>query len=55
MCFLGERVGHGRFEHGHIENWMNRVHGLWKAEGKQLYTRLSNDFIGSEIFFREFL
>jgi len=32
---LGESVGCGRFEHGYIENWMNRVHGLWKMESEQ--------------------
>jgi len=25
---LRERVGHGRFEHGHIENWMDRMHRI---------------------------
>jgi len=25
---LGESVGCGRFEHGYMENWMNRAHGL---------------------------
>jgi len=29
---LGESVGHGGLEHGHIEDWMNRAHGLWKME-----------------------
>ena len=52
---LGESVEHGRFEHGHMENWVNRVHGLWKTEGKQYSTRLGDDFVESEVFFREFL
>ena len=30
---------------------MDRVHRLWEMEGKQLSTRLGNDFIWSEIFF----
>ena len=34
LYFLGEGVGHGRFEHGHMENWVNRVHGLWKMESE---------------------
>jgi len=29
---LRESVGHGRFEHGHMEDWMNRVHRLWKVK-----------------------
>jgi len=32
---LGESIGHGGFEYGHMENWVNRVHGLWKMEGEQ--------------------
>jgi len=31
---LGESVGCGRFEYGHIEDWMDRVHGLWKMESE---------------------
>jgi len=52
---LGKRVGHGRFKHGHIENRIDRAHRLWKAESEQQYTRLGNDFIEFEIFFRELL
>ena len=55
MHSLRERVGYGRFKHGHMENQMDRVHKLWEVEGKQWCTRLGNDFVGSEIFFREFL
>jgi len=32
---LRESVGHGRFKHGHMEDWMDRVHGLWKTESEQ--------------------
>jgi len=35
LCSLKERVGHNRFKHGHMENWMNRAYGLWKMEGEQ--------------------
>jgi len=35
LYFLGESVGCGRFEHGHIEDWINRVHGLWKMESER--------------------
>ena len=38
-----------------MENWIDRAYGLWEIEGEQYYTRLSNDFIGFKIFFREFL
>jgi len=31
---LGEGVGCGRFKHGHMEDWMNRAHGLWKTESE---------------------
>jgi len=31
---LRESVGHGRFEHGHMEDWVNRVHRLWKMESE---------------------
>jgi len=31
---LGESVGHGGFKHGHMENWINRVYGLWKTESE---------------------
>ena len=52
---LGESVGCSGFKHGHMEDWMNRVHRLWKTESERESTRLGNDFIGSKIFFREFL
>jgi len=32
---LGEKAGYGRFEHGHIENWIDRVHKLWEIESEQ--------------------
>ena len=32
---LGESVGCGGFKHRHMEDWMNRAHGLWKTEGEQ--------------------
>ena len=32
---LGESIGYDEFEHGHMEDWMNRTYGLWKVEGKQ--------------------
>ena len=35
LCSLREGIGCGRFEHGYIKNWMNRVHGLWKTESEQ--------------------
>jgi len=31
---LRENVGYGGFKHRHMENWMNRVHGLWKIESE---------------------
>ena len=31
---LRESVGCGRFEHGHMENWIDRAHGLWEIEGE---------------------
>jgi len=31
---LRESVGCGGFKHGHIEDWMNRAHGLWKMESE---------------------
>jgi len=31
---LRESVGHGGFEHEHIEDWVNRVYGLWETKGK---------------------
>ena len=34
---------------------MNKMHGLWKAEGKQYSARLGNDFVEFEIFFKVFL
>ena len=32
---FGESVGYGRFEHGHMKDWMNRAHKLWKLESEQ--------------------
>jgi len=32
---LGENVGYGGFEHGHMEDWVNRAHRLWKTESEQ--------------------
>ena len=52
---LRESVEHSGFEHEHIKDQVNRVYRFWKVEDKQQYTRLSNDFIGSKIFFGEFL
>jgi len=34
LCSLRKRVGCGRFEHGHMENWIDRAHGLWEIEGE---------------------
>ena len=31
---LRKRVGHGKFKYRHMEDWMNKTHGLWKMEGK---------------------
>ena len=31
---LGESVGYDGFKHGHMEDWMNRTYGLWKAESE---------------------
>jgi len=31
---LGESVEYGRFKYGHMEDWMNRAHGLWKTESE---------------------
>ena len=31
---LRENVGYGRFKHRHIEDWMDRVHELWKMESE---------------------
>ena len=31
---LRESVGCGRFKYGHMEDCMNRVHGLWKTESE---------------------
>ena len=52
---LRESVGCGRFEYGHMEDWINRVHRLWKLESEQWSARLRDNFIGSKIFFEEFL
>ena len=52
---LGESIGCNRFKHGHMEDWINRAYGLWKMESEQQSTKLGNNFVGSEIFFREFL
>jgi len=52
---LRESVGHSGFEHGYMEDWVNRVYELWKMESERQCTRLGNDFVGSEIFFGEFL
>jgi len=32
---LRESVGCGGFEHGHMKDWMNRAHRLWKLKSKQ--------------------
>ena len=48
-----ERVGHNRFKHKHMENWMDRAYRLWETENEQQCTRLENDFVGSKIFFGE--
>ena len=34
MYSLGENVEHSGFKHKHIEDWVDRVYGLWKIEGK---------------------
>ena len=34
LYFLREKVEHGRFEHGHMENWMDRVYRLWEMKGE---------------------
>jgi len=34
LCSLKKRVGCSGFEHGHMENWMDRMHRLWKIEGE---------------------
>ena len=31
---LRESVGYDRFEHGHIEDWIDRAHGLRKTESE---------------------
>ena len=31
---LGESVGSGRFQHEHMEDWVDRAHGLRKTESK---------------------
>ena len=34
LYFLKKKVGHGRFEHRYMENWMDRAHGLWEIESE---------------------
>jgi len=51
---LLEGVGCGWFEHRDVEHRVNGPHGIWKAEGEQLWTGLSNYFVWSEILFGEF-
>ena len=34
LCFLGERVEYGRFEHDHMENWIDKVYEFWETEGE---------------------
>jgi len=34
LYFLRKSVRHGGFEHRHMENWVNRIHGLWKTESE---------------------
>ena len=49
LYFLWKRVRHGRFEHGHMENQVNRVHRLWEMKGKQQSTvRVVN--LGCQLF-----
>ena len=52
---FGESVECGGFKYGHMEDWMNRAHRLWKTESERQSARLRDDFVGSKIFFGEFL
>ena len=51
---LKKNIRCSRFKYKHMKNWINKAYRLRKTKDEQQCTRLKNDFIGSEIFFREF-
>jgi len=44
-------VGYGRFELGDVEDRVNGVHGIWKAERKREGAYLCYDSVGPKILF----
>jgi len=43
-------IGCGRFELGDVENCVNCVHGVWKAERKREGAYLRYDSVGPKVF-----
>jgi len=44
-------IGYGWFELGDMENWVNCVHGVWKAECEGERAYLGDDGIGPKVLF----
>jgi len=44
-------VGYGQFELGDMEDGVNGMHGIWKAERKRERAYLCDDSVGPEILF----